>query len=181
MQTYISFLRGINVSGQKSIKMIDLQTLYEGVGLMNVKTYIQSGNVIFQSEIVSNKAIEEDIEKQINQKYKFSVPVIIRSLSEMTEIIESKPFANVENIDMKKIYISFLSEKPDSESVESITKLSYLPEILYNLNKEIYLYCPSGYGNTKLSNNFLENKLKVKATTRNWNTTNKLIEIASSL
>lgn len=180
MTTYISILRGINVSGQKKILMADLRALYEKLGFKEVKSYIQSGNVIFKSqkeleEIETSKKIEEAIEK----KYDFHVPVIIRSLSDMEKIIASNPFLPVESIDSKKLHVTFLGENPAEEKVTEIEQLDFVPDKFAIKDKEVYLHIPDSYGNTKLSNSFFEKKLKVTATTRNWTTINTLCEMAS--
>jgi uncharacterized protein (DUF1697 family) len=179
METFISILRGINVSGQKKILMTDLKALYENLKFTDVKTYIQSGNVIFKSnEKLSDLEFAKKIESKIYKNYDFQVPVIIRRIDEMKHIISANPFLKEENIDVKKLHITFLSEIPDKENVESIEKIDFSPDKFVIRGKEIYLYIPNSYAETKLSNNFFEKKLKVKATTRNWNTVNKLSEMA---
>lgn len=179
METFISILRGINVSGQKKILMTDLKALYENLKFTDVKTYIQSGNVIFKSnEKLSDLEFAKKIEEDIYKNYDFQVPVIIRRIDEMKHIISANPFLKEENIDVKKLHITFLSEIPDKENVESIEKIDFSPDKFVIHGKEIYLYIPNSYAETKLPNNFFEKKLKVKATTRNWNTVNKLSEMA---
>lgn len=177
MTTYISILRGINVSGQKSIRMIDLKALYESLGFTNVITYIQSGNVIFKtsSELNSNE-LAQKIEQAILKKYNFEVPVIIRSVKEWNIVTKNNPFI-APTIEEGKLYVTFLNREPDKILLDSINKLDFTPEQFKITGKEIYLYCPNGYGNTKLSNNFFEKKLKTQATTRNWNTVLKLLEL----
>jgi uncharacterized protein (DUF1697 family) len=179
MQTFISILRGINVSGQKKILMADLKVLYENLKFKDVRTYIQSGNVIFKSnEPLSDIEFEKKIEDQIFKKYNFHVPVIIRSEDEIRKIIAANPFLKEKNIDPKKLHVTFLSNIPDKENVESIEKMDFSPDKFMISGKEVYLYVPNGYGETKISNTFFEKKLKVKATTRNWNTVNKLSELS---
>jgi uncharacterized protein (DUF1697 family) len=179
MQTFISILRGINVSGQKKILMADLKVLYENLKFKDVRTYIQSGNVIFKSnEPLSDIEFEKKIEDQIFKKYDFHVPVIIRSEDEIRKIIAANPFLKEKNIDPKKLHVTFLSNIPDKENVESIEKMDFSPDKFMISGKEVYLYAPNGYGETKISNTFFEKKLKVKATTRNWNTVNKLSELS---
>ena len=176
MHTYISILRGINVSGQKKIIMTDLVKLYEDLGFTDVKTYIQSGNVVFNStKKVSNSMLVKQIETKINEIYGFLVPVIIRTVDELSKIIASNPFKN-ETSD--NLYITFLSNLPNSNHLENLTELNYLLDEFIVIEKEIYLNV-SSYGTTKLSNSFFENKLKVTATTRNWNTVNKLLAIST--
>ena len=180
MQTFISILRSINVSGQKKILMADLKALYESLHFKEVATFIQSGNVVFKSDSkLTDVQLAQKIEKAIGAKYNFDVPVIIRSIEEWKKAISQNPFVREKNIDLKKLHITFLSEVPASENVESIKSNDYLPDQFVIIEKEIYLHTPEGYGETKLSNNFFEKKLKTKATTRNWNTINKLFEMAS--
>ena len=178
MSRYISILRGINVSGQKAIKMADLKTLYEKLQLENVSTYIQSGNVVFDSPIKpTNKLIENAIEK----RYGFSVPVILRTDKEWIKIIASNPFAKDPNKDVNKMHIVFLVDNPALTSMDKLEKAKH-PSEEYALNgREVFLYCPNGYGKTKLSNTFIEKTLKTTATTRNWKTVNKLKDIATNI
>ncbi|MEO9004349.1 MAG: DUF1697 domain-containing protein [Ginsengibacter sp.] len=179
MRTFVSILRGINVSGQKKILMVDLKTLFESINLKEVITYIQSGNVIFKSsESLSDLGFAKKIEKAVYKKYGFEVPVIIRTKDEIQKIISTNPFLKEKNIDPRKLHITFLSEIPSAENVESIESIKYSPDRFIISGKEIYLHIPVSYGETKLSNNFFEKKLKVRATTRNWNTVNKLLELA---
>ena len=171
MATYISILRGINVSGQKKIRMEDLKGLYEGLDFSEVTTYIQSGNVIFKTGLnLSISGLSEKIEKAIEEKYHFHVPVIIRTADEIRKILSSNPFLDEDGLDREKLHVTFLEEKPQPTDVGAIQKFDFSPDRFWIIGKEVYLYCPGGYGNTKLSNTFFEKKLHVKATTRNWKT-----------
>jgi uncharacterized protein (DUF1697 family) len=179
MTIYISILRGINVSGQKKILMADLKSLYEGLGLKNITTYIQSGNVIFQADKKTSPSILiEKISAAILKRYGFHVPIIIRSKEEMQHILIANPFLTNKKINIEKLHITFLSDIPEEELVEKIKSTDYTPDQFYILEKEVYIHCPESYGETKLSNTFFEKKLNVTATTRNWNTFNKLTELA---
>jgi len=178
MQTFISILRGINVSGQKKILMADLKSLYESQKFSDVSTYIQSGNVSFKTnEKLSDVQLAQKIEKAIYKKYSFEVPVIIRNEDELIKITSSNPFLKEKSIDIKKLHVTFLSQIPDNAEIKNITEVDYSPDRFIITGKEIYLHIPESYGETKLSNNFFEKKLKVKATTRNWNTVNQLLEM----
>ncbi len=180
MQTFISILRGINVSGQKKILMTDLKSLYESLKFTDVTTYIQSGNVCFKTkENLSDIQLSEKIEKAIHKKYEFEVPVIIRNEDELKKIVSANPFLKEKDIDVEKLHVTFFSEMPDKAEMKSIADLDFSPDQFIIKDKEIYLHIPGSYGETKLSNNFFEKKLKVKATTRNWKTVNKLLEMAS--
>jgi len=178
MTRYISILRGINVSGQKVIKMADLKILYEKLKLNNVTTYIQSGNVVFDSPI---KLKAELIENAIAKHYGFSVPVILRTDKEWTKIITSNPFTKDPDKDISKMHVVFLADKPNLPDKEKLNKVKHPSEEYFFEGTEVFLYCPNGYGKTKLSNTFLEKTLKTTATTRNWKTVNKLKEIADSI
>jgi uncharacterized protein (DUF1697 family) len=179
MQTFISILRGINVSGQKKILMADLKSLYESLKLGDATTYIQSGNVSFKAnEKLSDIQLAEKIEKAIYKKYSFEVPVIIRNESELKKIVSSNPFLKEKDIDIQKLHVTFLSEIPGKAEIKGIAEVDYSPDQFVILGKEVFLHIPVSYGETKLSNNFFEKKLKVKATTRNWKTVNKLLEMA---
>jgi uncharacterized protein (DUF1697 family) len=98
----------------------------------------------------------------------------------MEHAISVNPFLKQSKIDIEKLHITFLAEIPEQENVESIRNINYSPDKFIIIDKEVYLYCPNGYGITKLSNNFFEQKLKIKATTRNWRTVNKLFEMATT-
>ena len=179
MQTFISILRGINVSGQKKIVMTDLKSLYESLKFTDVATYIQSGNVSFKTiEKLSDIQLAEKIEKVIYERYLFEVPVIIRNEDELKRIISYNPFLKEKNIDVKRLHVTFLSGIPGKAEIKNISDGDYSPDQFFIKHKEVFLHTPAGYGGTKLSNNFFEKKLKVKATTRNWNTVNKLLEMA---
>jgi uncharacterized protein (DUF1697 family) len=179
MITCISILRGINVSGQKKILMTDLKTLYVGLGFSEVTTYIQSGNVIFKTILkLSISGLSEKIEQAIEEKYHFHVPVIIRTADEMHLILSSNPFLDEAGIDKEKLHVTFLDEEPDPTLVNAIQKYYFPPDTFRINGREVYLYCPGGSGNTKLSNTFFENKLHVKATTRNWRTVGNLAKLA---
>jgi len=176
---YISLLRGINVSGQKKIKMSDLESLYEKLGYQDVVTYIQSGNVIFNSDIKDRSKIIQNIENGITKKYKFHVPVTLRTRREISDIIKKCPFGSVDlALEGTKVLVTFLSAKPLKEKLALIKKYVAASEKIILMAKEIYLHCPNGYGKSKLSNAFLENKLGVVATTRNWKSVHKLYDLS---
>jgi len=177
---YISILRGINVSGQKKIVMKDLQVLYQNLGFKNILTYIQTGNVIFDSNEKKTLVLKNRIESAIEGKYKFHVPVEIRTKSEILKIIKNCPFGSINPIENgTKVLLTFLSSAPSKTNISKIQEYVKLPEKLMVVGKEVYLYCPNGYGKSKLSNNFIENKLGVDATTRNWKSLLKLYELST--
>jgi uncharacterized protein (DUF1697 family) len=180
MTNYISILRGINVGGQKKIRMEELKALYEGLGFQEVTNYIQSGNIIFKILAISPSGLSEKIEKAIEEEYHFHVPVIIRTADEILKVLSSNPFlVEEEETDLGKLHVTFLEKEPLPAKVNAIENLNFFPDRFWVIGREVYLYCPGGYGNTKLSNNFFEKKLHQKATTRNWKTVGKLVELTS--
>lgn len=159
--------------------MTELKALYESLGFTDVITYIQSGNVIFKYKKESDIKLAQKIEEAISKKYKFDVPVIIRSVDEVKKVLSSNPYLKAKKRNEERLYVTFLAEVPSKENLEAIKKYDFSPDEFIIIGKEIYLHVVNGYGNTKLSNNFFENKLKVTATTRNWKTVGKLVELGN--
>ncbi len=180
MSTFISLLRGINVGNQKSIRMPELKALYEAMGFSNVITYVQSGNVVFDCGNPDAEEIGADIEKEIEKRFGFDVPVIMREAHDLQRIIDSNPFVQTRNEDLSKLHVTFLSRLPPAELTCGLKIPPGIDDECVLSGKEIYLFCPNGYGRTKLSNGFFERKLKVLATTRNWKTVIALYEIIRS-
>ena len=178
MNKYIAILRGINVSGQKKIKMVELKAIFENLDLENVQTYIQSGNVLFDSSVTSKIDLKIIIEAVIVKTFDFEVPVEIRTKSEIELIIENCPYGAIDiDNDGTKVMVSFLSSRPSKAKLDAIKKYVVSPEKLIVIGKEVYLHCPNGYGKSKLSNVFLEKKLGVTATTRNLKSIIKFKEL----
>lgn len=173
---FLALLRGINVSGQKKINMKDLQKLMEDTGFSKVQTYIQSGNLVFSSRSANPSAVKNKIENAIQEYYGFNVTVIIRTLNQMDVVLQNNPYIKKE---AGKLYVTFLESEPGDK-----TEIQLPPgeKGEYTIKgSEIYLYTPEGYGGGKLDNNFLERKLKIKATTRNWNSCIKLTELLKTV
>ena len=178
METYISILRGINVSGQKSIKMNILEKMYENLDFKNVLTYVQSGNVISQYRSEKPEILERKIQNQIKTDFGYDVPVIILTLDRLKKIVDANPLMEDPAKEKSFLHYTFLGSVPENYNQVEILKRKSEQEEIYFTDDAIYLYCPNGYGRTKLNNNFLERKLKITATTRNWKTTLKLLELA---
>ena len=178
MQTYICLLRGINVSGQKKIKMAALKASFEALGFLDVVTYIQSGNIVFKYDASDKKKIQDQIYQMLLSEYGFEVTVIIRTPEELQYVIANNPFEKDNTKDPKKFYVVFLQEKPSKENIEILATYDYSPEAYVLDDKLIFYYAANGAGNAKMSNNFFENKLKVRASSRNWRTVNKLVELS---
>jgi uncharacterized protein (DUF1697 family) len=172
MQTYIALLRGINV-GNKQMKMADLKLLFEELGFAEVVTYIQSGNVVFS--VSANNNLAEKISKGIQESFGFEVPVLVKTASEIERILAACPFSEEKK---KASYFILLNEPPARNLVEKVSQEAYPGEEFYITENCVYLFASKGYGVAKCNNNFFEKKLGVAATTRNYRTLAKLIELA---
>jgi len=175
MNTYIALLRGINVGGHKKVPMADLRELLGKVGLHEVKTYIQSGNVVLQSSIGDKTEIEALIKKSILDHFGFEVPTLVKTHFELQTILDVCPFPEEKKI---KSYFTLLQSVPEKADVEVAEKKQYDGEEYVILNDCIYYYCEKGYGQAKFNMNLFERKLKTKATSRNYNTMMKLIQLS---
>jgi uncharacterized protein (DUF1697 family) len=181
MQTLISFLRGVNMAGHNSIKMKDLTEMFTNSGFSDPETYIQSGNVIFNySDNYSASEISVKIEKAIFERFSYNVPVMTRTIPELKEIILHNPFLKEDNFDPAKMAVIFLHEKCTSEKAEKVKDISYPPDKFIISDNEIFIYCPNGFGKTKLYTNFFEKKMGINGTARNWKTFTTILDIAKS-
>ncbi len=177
MQTHLALLRGINVSGKKLIKMKDLRNLFEQSGFENVKTYIQTGNVIFDSKENSREKLAQKIKDLIFGHYGFDVGIVMLNEKALAKAISENPFVNESNVDMKQLYVAFLSEEPSEENHERMKQANIDNDIAMLSGEVMYLKYDANAGNSKLSTNLIENKLNVTATSRNWNTTLRLLDL----
>ena len=173
MAMYISMLRGVNVGGKKA-EMAALAKMFEDIGATSVETYIQSGNVVFETE-QGKRSIGAAIEKAFAAKFGFATTAIIRIGGDLRRIVDSMPFSGV---DTDRLHVTFLSEPPASFQDAEMDRARKGEEAFSTAGTEIYVYCPYGYGRTKLNNSFIERKLNVAATTRNWKTVNALLSLA---
>jgi uncharacterized protein (DUF1697 family) len=170
------------MAGHNKIKMTYLAALYKKLGFKDVVTYIQSGNVVF-----SNKGdlhvpdIKSKIENSIQKKFNYEIPVLIRSVDEIKNIISINPFKTEKDFDPAKLAVVFLTDKPTDNQIMKVININYPPDKFKIIGKEIFIYCPNGFGKTKLYSNFFENKMKVKGTARNWKTITTILEIAEGI
>ncbi|WP_299109373.1 DUF1697 domain-containing protein [uncultured Tenacibaculum sp.] len=171
MNKYIVLLRGINVSGKNKIPMVELREVLDTLGFQNVQTYIQSGNIVLDANESKNEVCNK-VHLGIKEKFGFDIPVLARTPEEWKRTIDKYPFP-IEN--EKIVAFSFLDKLPSQKEIE----VKGINEDQYKIEDDmVYLYCPSGFGKTKLTNNTIEKKLDVIATTRNYKTTKKLLELA---
>ena len=178
MPMFIALLRGINVGGKKAIKMDPLRACFDQLGFTKVKTHLQSGNVVFECANASSTPLRQKIEQAVLGEFGFAVPILLRTSKRFAEIVAGNPFLEQPEIDDSKLHVTFLSDNPPQNAPALLRPLANTSEQLCIIGKEIYLYCPDGYGNTRLSNTAIEKKLSVCATTRNWNTVNTLYSMS---
>ncbi|MBU2912881.1 DUF1697 domain-containing protein [Reichenbachiella agariperforans] len=175
MKKYVALLRGINVSGQKKIKMAELKVALEAAGLQSVQTYIQSGNIVFESEESEEQAAAR-IEGAIYGAYNFEVPTVVFEQSTLEGIRAAHPFrTQVE--DTKGLYVCWMLDEPAEDRLQLLADADLGGDEYQIIDHLIYTCYHRGMGKSKMDISFLEKKLKVRATSRNWNTVSKLIEM----
>jgi uncharacterized protein (DUF1697 family) len=173
MKTYIVILRGINVSGKNILPMAALREMLSSLQFENIQTYIQSGNIVLNSELSKEEVIGK-VKRGIASKFGYDVPVLARTIDEWKNAITNNPYP-IEN--HKIVSFTFLNEVP----VKTTIGVNITNDDVYTVvNDMVYMYCPDGFGKTKLTNNLFEKKLKVTATSRNFRTTMKLLEMAKA-
>jgi uncharacterized protein (DUF1697 family) len=177
MTTYIAILRGINVSGHRIIRMEALRASLAALGFKNIRTYVQSGNVVFETDGPAS-GLAAKIEKRIVSDFGFDITVLTKTAKELADIVKRNPLLKDKAIDPTKLHVTFLSDDPPKNAPDLLKPLVTGGEQFRILGRAVYLYCPNGYGNTRLSNPAIEKKLSCGATTRNWNTTKTLLEMA---
>jgi uncharacterized protein (DUF1697 family) len=170
MIKYVAFLRAINVGGKNLIKMPDLKKIFESAGMKNVTTYIQSGNVIFESNTSDKKILESKIEKNLHKTLSEDVVVFVRTIEELEEIIHKVPFQKLESRTSSKFYITFFKDNLNPK-----LKLPYFSskkdvELIHSAANEFYSISHEVNGRFGFPNLFIEKEFGMKATTRNWNT-----------
>jgi uncharacterized protein (DUF1697 family) len=181
MPVVISMLRGVNVGGHNRIKMDALRALYESLKLRNPQTYIQSGNVIFETRQDDLVRLSRQIQEGIETTFGFRPEVILRTKSEMRAVIARNPFSKRRNIDPSRLLVSFLVSEPNAEGREKVLSIKTDPEELRIDGRELYIYFPNGMARPKFSWAAVERILKIPGTGRNWNSVTKMLEIAAGL
>jgi len=174
MPTYISMLRGINVGGHKRVKMDLLRASFEALEFEQVKTYIQSGNVVFKTGRLSPGGLSKRIEERILKDFGFPASVISRTADELSRTIANNPFLKERGMDPEKLHVMFLSQAPTPAALKKLTDLTAAPDQLRHSDREIYFYLPNGVSQSVLMKSPVDRILSVVTTTRNWRTVNSL-------
>lgn len=173
MTTYVALLRGINVGGKNKVKMADLRALVESLGYERVQTYIQSGNIVFDSSTRSAGKVVDAISGAITRDLALDVTVLVRTAAELDALLATNPLDR-RGVDTTKLHVTFLASAPAAARVRELDDVDQSPDEFAIVGREVYVHCPNGYGNTKLNNTLFEKRLGVAATTRNWRTVQTL-------
>jgi len=181
MPVFISFLRGINVGGHNKVPMEKLRELCKGLGCEQVKTFIQSGNVVFKAAKCDPASLSAKIEKKVAAEFGFPVAVVTRTAEELGKVIEGNPFMKECRAEPAKVHVAFLSEAPATETLNALRTKTSNDEQARCAGREVYLYYRNGMGKAKMTGAVIERVLGVKATARNWNTVTNLYEMAQEL
>ena len=181
MPVLISMLRGVNLGPHNRIKMDALRATYEGLGLEDPRTYVQSGNVIFRTKEKSTKKLATKIQDAIEKSFKFRPAVIVRTIDELRQAIAATPFDARRDLHPGKILVTFLADDPPREAATKLATLKSYPEEIHLLGRELYIYFPNGAGKSKLPWSQVEKLLKVNGTARNWNSVRAMLQIAEEM
>lgn len=181
MPAIICMLRGVNVGGHNKITMESLRSLCESLKLESVQTYIQSGNVVFRSSAKDIALLSKRIQDALEANFGFRPEVILRTASELRQVIARNPFASGHGIDPAKLQVAFLAFDPGKAARDNLAKLDTRGEKLHAGGSELYIYYKNGMGKTKLTAAAIDKVLHTAATSRNWNTVLKLHEMAEAL
>ena len=175
MTTYILLLRGVTPSGKNKISMNRLREVLEKAGFTHVRTYIQSGNAFVDTELPA-RTVEKSVRDRIRNQIGPDLVVLARTGVQLEELLEANPFTK--GYDMSRVFFVSFAETPPAERVREVRSLDFSPEKLVFGENTAYMYIPGAYGRGTLSGNFLEKKLGVSATMRNFNTMKKLVEMS---
>lgn len=175
MMKYVAFLRGINVGGKNKIKMETLREVCTKLGFENVKTYINSGNVIFEASKSDDKKLAAQIEKAIEREFGLNIKTMVRSVDEIKNIVENNPFAGQFEND-KDLHVFFLDEEMPKEKVELLLSNNNENEQYFVRNREIFCLLKVSVLDSLMGKDYITKKLKVSSTARNWRTVNKVLE-----
>jgi uncharacterized protein (DUF1697 family) len=180
MSAIVSLLRGVNLGAHRRLKMDDLRKVYDSLGLQNVQTLLQSGNVVFTTTKPVTR-LAERIEDTIEKTFGFHSDVILRTTAELREVIAKNPFAKRPGMEPSKFLVWFLAGDPGPEAREKVLQIKTDPEELRIADRELYIYYTAGMARPKIPMALIERTLKTVGTGRNWNTVTKLLEIAESI
>ncbi len=177
MFTHLALLRGINVSGHNMMKMEALKSMLESVGFQNVQTYIQSGNVFVDSDEENAASVGFKIKQEIFAAFGHEVPVVVVNQNDLENCFKNNPYLKEKEVDTKKLYVAFLSNTLKSESINDLKISQFKPDEASIDGNKIFIKYAVGAGKTRLDQKYIEKKLNLTATIRNWNTVTQLLKM----
>jgi len=177
MTTHLALLRGINVSGHNMIKMEALKTTLEAIGFQNVQTYIQSGNVFVDTDEENPAAVGFKIKQEIFKAFGHEVPVVVIGKTDLEACFKNNPFLKEKEADLKKLYVAFVSTTLRTDSINDLKMSQVKPDEASIDSNRIYIKYAVGAGKTRFDQKYIEKKLNVTATIRNWNTVTQLLKM----
>ena len=181
MAATIAMLRGVNVGGNKRIKMERLRALCRSIGLTNPQTLLQSGNVVFEAGSRSADAVRQSLEAAIEAEFAFRAAVVVRKAMALAEAIGLNPFEREAVDDPSHLLVMFLEVAPQGGGAERLSAGHAGPEKIAVRGRDVFLYYPAGIGRSKLTNAVIEKALGVTGTARNWTTATRLLAMAEGL
>ena len=178
--TYAALLRGINVGGSRKVPMADLRTLLEGLGHDGVRTHLQSGQAVFTSGHGDEESLAAELSRAIEKHFGFPVDVIVRDHAYLRAVAESCPFPAAD-LEARQLHVTYYSAPVDEERFASVDRAAFLPEDFRLGDRALYLYAPDGLGRSKLAEALAKPRVHkgLIATSRNWNTVTKLVELTA--
>jgi uncharacterized protein (DUF1697 family) len=174
---HVAFLRAVNVAGRASLAMADLRKLGEGLGFTNVRTLLQSGNLVFDSGVKKAPTLESAFEAAL-KKHGIETDFMVRRADELDAVIAANPFPKEANSDPGHLVVMFLKDAPGAKAVVALQAAVKGREVIRHKGRELYIVYPDGIGRSKLTNKFIESRLDTRGTGRNWNTVTKLAALA---
>jgi uncharacterized protein (DUF1697 family) len=174
---HVALLRAINVGGRSSLAMADLRAVAEGLDFTNVKTLLQSGNLVFESKGKKAAALESALEAAL-KKRGMETDFMIRRADELAAVIAANPFPKEAKSDPGHLVVMFLKDAPGAKAIVALQAAVKGREVIRHQGRELYIVYPDGIGRSKLTNAFIESRLGTRGTGRNWNTVTKLAALA---
>ena len=177
--TYVALLRGINVGGKNKLSMLDLAAMFTEAGCMDVRTYIQSGNVVFSAAPGLAKRLPDLVSQHIADRFGYRVPVVTRTADEFRQVATRNPFIK-SDADANSLHVGFLANLPDQRHIAALDEKRSPGDSFKVHRREVYLCLPNGVARTKLTNNYFDSTLATTSTFRNWRTVLKLLEMTQA-
>ena len=168
-QSYVALLRGINVGGKNKLPMDTLRSLVEECGGRNVRSYIQSGNVVFTSSPAVASKMPNALQARIASDCSLNVPVVVRSRTEIAEVVKEGPFHS-KAPEIKFVHVMFLADTPSSSQIETIDESRFPGDVFAVIGNRIHVWFPNGTARSKFTAAYIDRVLQTTSTMRNWNT-----------